>query len=188
MRFRLLIVCLSIAMSVGLGASRADAAWTPAGDVLNVDATRSSMSPGLADIAGTPWVVWGESDAGGIYQVRAARWSGTAWSAVGGSLNVDPTRTAYVGQIADVGGTPYVAWVEYDGAVYQVRVKRWTGSAWQSVGGSLNVDATKMAREVTITSSAGTPFVAWQEQDASGVNQIRAKRWDGAAWTSRGAR
>jgi hypothetical protein len=62
------------------------------------------------------------------------------WTPVGGVLNVDPTKDALSPSITTVGGVPYVAWKEGTGLPGQVRVARWSGSAWMAVGGVLNVD------------------------------------------------
>jgi hypothetical protein len=121
-----------------------------------------------------PYVAWKEGN-GLPGQVRVARWSGSAWTAIGGVLNVDRSRNAFLPQIVDVGGTSWVVWEETSGSNYQIRVKQWTGSAWVAVGGPLNVDATKQALEPTMASVGGTPYVAWEEMNGSNVNQIRVK-------------
>jgi hypothetical protein len=99
------------------------------GAALNVDPTKDAVSPSIATVGGVPYVAWREGN-GLPGLVRVARWSGSTWTAVGGVLNVDPTRNAFLPQIADVGGTPWAVWEETNGAAYQVRVKRWDGSAW----------------------------------------------------------
>jgi hypothetical protein len=180
---RLALLAVLAALSLGALAPAAQASWSPVGGALNVDPTKDAVSPSIATVGGVPYVAWREGT-GLPGLVRVARWSGSGWTAVGGVLNVDRTRNAFLPQIVDVGGTPWAVWEETNGAAYQVRVRRWDGSAWVSVGGSLNVDPTKTAVEPAIASVGGTPYDAWEE--FNGVNQIRVKRWDGSAWTSVG--
>ncbi len=174
---------------LGVVAPTAQAGWTPtAGGRLGLDSSKSATSASPAVIGGVPWVAWREDSGTGAYDVHVARWNGTAWTTVGGALNANASHNAYLPQLVDVGGTPWVAWVEDNGGgiVYQVRVKRWDGSAWTAVGGVLNVDATKRANEPGMANVGGTPYVVWNESDASNVTQVRVKRWDGSAWNSVG--
>jgi hypothetical protein len=187
MRRRSTILIVAV-LALGVLASSAQAGWSPtASGIVNLDTTKSATSSSLVVIGGTPWLAWREDSGTGAYQVHVARWNGSAWTTVGGILNVDTTKNAYLPQLVDVAGTPWVAWTEINaGNVYQVRVKRWTGSAWTAVGGALNVDTTKNGNEPGMASVGGTPYVVWQEPNAGNVSQVRVKRWDGSAWTSAG--
>jgi hypothetical protein len=188
MRRHLVILAAFAALSASTLAPRAYAGWSPtASGVVNLDATRGATSPSLAMIGGAPWLAWREDPGAGAYQVHVASWNGSAWTVVGGVLNVDASRNAYLPQLVDVAGTPWVAWTETNGSVYQVRVKRWTGSSWVAAGGALNVDTGKNANEPGMASVGGTPYVVWDEANAGNVAQVRVKRWDGSAWTSAGA-
>jgi hypothetical protein len=145
---RLMILAVLAAVAAGAIAPSAQAGWSPtvSGGV-NLDAARGATSPSLAIIGATPWLAWREDSGTGAYQVHVARWNGSAWTLAGGVLNVDTSRNAYLPQLVDVAGTPWVAWTETNGSAYQVRVKRWTGSSWVAVGGALNVDTSKNANE-----------------------------------------
>ena len=112
-----------------------------------------SVSPSIASIGGTPYVAWSESN-GAADQVRVAQFTGDGWTAVGGALNVAPAMNAEGPSIASIGGTPYVAWQEFNGSAFQVRVAQFTGGAWTAVVGSLNVDPTKDANSPTPSGSA----------------------------------
>jgi hypothetical protein len=184
---RTVFLCALLALFAGVLAPSAQARWTPtASGRLALDTNRSATSPSLAVIGGAPWVAWREDTGTGAYDVHVARWNGSAWTTVGGALNVDASRNAYLPQLVDVGGTPWVAWTETNGAAYQLRVKRWDGSAWTAVGGALNVDTTKDAHEPGMANVGGTTYVAWNEPDGSNVTQVRIKSWDGSSWTSAG--
>jgi hypothetical protein len=186
MRRRFTILAFA-ALLLGAVAPTAQAGWTPtASGRLALDTTKSASSPSVAIIGGAPWVAWREDTGSGAYDVHVARWNGSAWTTVGGALNADTTRNAYLPQLVDFGGTPWVAWEETNGAAYQLRVKRWDGSAWSAVGGVLNIDTSKNANEPGMANVGGTPYVTWNEANGSNVSQVRVKRWDGSAWTSAG--
>jgi hypothetical protein len=186
MRRRSTILAFALLLLGALPPS-ARAGWSPTGSGrLALDAAKSASSPSLAVIGGAPWVAWREDTGTGAYDVHVARWNGTAWTTVGGALNADTTRNAYLPQLVDFGGTPWVAWEETNGVAYQLRVKRWDGSAWSAVGGVLNVDTSKSASEPGMANVGGTPYVTWNEANGSNVTQVRVKRWDGSAWTSAG--
>jgi hypothetical protein len=178
----LVTVALGSAAALAVPAS-APANWNqPVAGSLNVDPTKGAFSPEITSIGGVPYVVWHETD-GSKFQIRAAKFNGSAWTAVGSSLNVDATKEAFSPSITTIGGVPYVAWYESDGSLNQIRVASFNGSAWTAVGGSLNVDATKEARDPSITTIGTTLYVAWSESD-SAHNQIRVASFNGSAWTA----
>jgi hypothetical protein len=101
---------------------------------------------------------------------------------VDGVLNFDPSRSAEEASIAGVGGTAYAAWDEPTGILGGlILVKRFDGTRWVPVGGSLNVDATKGASHAVIAGVGGVPYVTWQESDGNKF-QIRVARFDGTSW------
>ena len=106
---------------------------------------------------------------------------------VGDTLNVDGTRDAVDTSIADISGVPYVAWRETTGILGGlIFVKRFDGTSWVQVGGSLNVDATMGAAFPRITSVGGVPYVTWKEA-GGGKFQIRVARFNGTTWEPVGA-
>ena len=99
-----------------------------------------------------------------------------AWNQpVASSLNISTSEDGQDPQTANVGGTPYVAWSEYNGTANQVYVKRFDGSAWVRVG-SLNLDPTRGAFFPSIASIGGVPYVAWYENNG-GTQRIFVKRF-----------
>jgi len=80
-------------------------AWTAAGDVLNVDRTKSAEIPNIADVGGVPYVVWSEgSGASGHIYVR--RFVGGVWELVGTPLDIAGHTGAFAPSITSVGGVP----------------------------------------------------------------------------------
>jgi len=140
---------------------------------LNVDPTKNAADAKIASIGGVPYVAWDESD-GTHQQIRVARFNGTMWVAVGGSLNVDPTKDAFSPSVRSIGGVPTVAWQESNGTATQIRVARFNGSAWVRVSSSLNADPAKNANSPLIISIGGVPYVVWSE--TSGFFEARAAR------------
>ncbi len=141
---------------------------------LNVDAAKNAARPSIAAIGGVPYVAWRETDT--FDQVRVKRFDGANWVAVGDVLNVDPNRNAlFTPGIAAVGGVPYVTWSEAGTPTTQVRVKRFDGANWVSVGGAANPDPTRAAFAPSIAVVAGFPYVAWSDT-AGGDGKIRVAR------------
>jgi hypothetical protein len=101
------------------------AGWRTVGGSLNVDPAENADAPTIASIGGAPAVVWQEWG-GAVEQIRFSRFDGTSWRAVGGPLNVDPSQNAQFVDPAliDVGGVPYVTWMEANGMTSEIRVKR----------------------------------------------------------------
>jgi hypothetical protein len=148
---------------------------------LNVDLAQDTLAPSIANVGGTPWVAWSE-DSPTAYLLRVAQFTGTGWSQVGGTLNISTTQDARGPSIANVGGTPYVAWREHNSTAGQVRVDRFSGGSWNAVGGSLNFDANRFADDPSIADVGGTPYVTWHESTAT-VDQIRVARLVGSSFS-----
>lgn len=186
---------------------RVSGAWAPLGGApTSLDSEFSgyseSHSPSVAIIGGSPWVSWYKwNNSGQTWAIWAKRWTGTAWQngAIGvvGSI---PAK-AYQGpsQIADVGGVPYIAFLETDKSYYPPRgllyVKSWNGTQWNLTGsGPLNINASlnTMASSVSLASDGTHPYVAWTEYTADTTlqtrtpGQINVARWSGSAWVSVG--
>ena len=82
----------------------------------------------------------------------------------------------------DASGNPTVAWREVVAGAYNIYVKKWDGTTWNLVGGSLNISAAKNADDqVLALDSSGNPTVAWSETDGTSKN-IYVKKWNGTAW------
>ncbi len=175
-------------------------AWAPMGGRLNRSAGtngRMAESVSLASDGANPVAAWTEyTTTFGVDtppQVYVSRWNGSAWVAVGGSLNVSPANWAYDVSLAWMGGKPYAAWTERSMAGNaQLHVKTWNGTDWVQVGaGTLNRDvATGWAYRPSLVAdaAAGALYVGWVEQQALGKKaQVHLSKSAGGAWTSLGA-
>jgi hypothetical protein len=164
-------------------------AWALVGSSFVSDADREASFPRVAvnPTTGAPYAVWQEQSATAGTQIQVKRWTGGAWvQDAPGSLNVDASRPASAPAIAFSGTTPYVAWQETTGTASQIFVRRWNGSAWTQLGGSLDRDPTQRAEAPAIAIAGATPYVTWQETSNVGQH-VHVSHWDGSVWVADGA-
>jgi hypothetical protein len=87
-----------------------------------------------ADAAGNLFLAWLEEPTQEPYisRLRVARWSGTAWEALGPDVAVsDDTYSPGVPALElDAEGRPLVAWSHASQTGQSLRVARWTGQDW----------------------------------------------------------
>jgi hypothetical protein len=159
-------------------------AWQQVGEVLSEVGDPGGIS---LDSNGNPVVIFSEYKADTDSDVVYVRkWTGSAWQQLGGSLMLDPTISSGTKQIAlDSSNNPVVVWNEYKGN-HNLYAKKWNGSAWQQLGGALDIDLTQSASNPSLAMTPdGAAVVAWQEFD--GVTyKIHAKKWDGNMWQKLG--
>ncbi|MCB0127186.1 MAG: hypothetical protein KDE58_33220, partial [Caldilineaceae bacterium] len=179
--------------------------------LLNRDPAHSATQPMIvagATVTGAvplPWVTWVEEDDAGTAQLVVSRavpdnrvQGGFAWVAVGGTLNLAPTRPATAPDLAFAGSgntVPWVVWRETGGAqAERIYAKRWDGSAWRAVGRqegcgdavacALNSDPNVAAGGVRIATgtlpneSVAMPWLVYQEVGFAGQQEIRVLRLD----------
>ena len=104
------------------------------------------------------------------------------WAPLGGAGKRAPGPfTADPHLVLDAGGNPVVAWIEADprpeGGPDRLFVSRWTGRAWQPLGGALLPGAQSAEAPALALTPDGEVRAAW----LSG-GQVRAARWTGRAW------
>ena len=152
---------------------------------INVAADKTVGEPSFANVNGVPFVAWSEEDDGGRLRIRVARLNsaGTDWQeVVGGTnpINHDADEDARKPSIANIGGVPYVAWVEQgSGGQQDLRVARLnsTGTDWEEIGANpIDNDDDASSDSPSLASIAGVPYVAWEEIDAGTNVQIRVAR------------
>jgi hypothetical protein len=115
-----------------------------------------------------------------------------AWhQPVGGAspINHASNQDAIVPSVAAIGGAPYVAWSEYDGANREMRVSRLNapGTAWEEVVGGaspINHASDRSATEPSLAAIGGVPYVAWQESDGTNT-EVRVSRLNAAGTATR---
>lgn len=157
-------------------------AWVALGDALDVVTTNDIATPCLAiDAADAPvasWIEWDPSVVGSQRQLRAARWSGSAWVALGGVLNAtagDASNPVLLG--SDGSGAPLLGWNEGG----RVRVSRFVSSTWQPVGAA-SLPAAAGARGTYLSVANSVTRLVYRAPDAA----IRVIRFDGTSWVVEG--
>jgi len=166
--------------------------WVSAGGILNFDPTRGSSRPALAIEEGTgrPVVAWDESigttgSASGLY---AKRWSGTSWEQLGNVLNTDPGQEVYHRMLASGPGVLVAAWEETTAAGgIHVYARRWTGTAWETVGGGPATSDAEAALGGGLLFGLGVDGQGrvWVSFEMQGAAVVRIA--DAGAWTSAGS-
>jgi len=156
----------------------------------------SSRSPAVAmDAAGNPVVTWADQTSGN-WEIRVARWNGSVWEALGGSMSADGI-SATAGDsvapviVADAAGNPVVAWAEDVSGTRQVYARRWTGAAWAEMGGSGSgggISATAADSLAPGIAVSGTKVaVAWAE-GSEGAREVYCRQWNSgtSSWDALG--
>ncbi|WP_227978631.1 hypothetical protein [Deinococcus terrestris] len=143
-----------------------------------------ARTPALAlDRSGRATVAWLQGDVL-TSDVFVKRWTGTRWEALGASLNRRPhTYVASTRLVLDTEERPVVAWLEDAGGEDALHVSRWTGRAWQALGGRLGTRAA--SAPALALDRAGRPVVAWVEEPG-GVGRVFMAHWTGREWRIRG--
>jgi hypothetical protein len=152
--------------------------WQVLGDdELRRDAQRHASYPAVAvDGSGAPIVAFREPNPTQL-SIYVSRWDGTSWVPLGDTVNEPANGTSSAGIAIDASGRPLVACTEFaPGSSYTVRVRRWDGMQWVSLGGSLNGDRSRGGIFLaTDLDPRGDPFVAWSISTTAFV-----EHWDGA--------
>jgi Bacterial Ig domain len=127
---------------------------------------------------GNPVVAWEEVYSFSDTDVVVDQYDGSAWTPAGDWLDTTGSFIATNPSIA-VGAddNPFVAYSENDGTnPSQIYVKKWDGSSWQPLGGSLNVGSGEAYTPSLVVLNGDTPIVAWSEFDGSD-SKIYVKWW-----------
>jgi hypothetical protein len=161
--------------------------WTPVGGALNVNAGGWAYDVSIAYFNGQPYVAWTERTVGGNAQLFVKTFDGANWVLVGsGALNQNSSSGwAFRPSLTVDSSGLYVAWVEQAalGQHAQVYVSKFSGTAWVSVGGSLNADPVNgSTQRAAVAVVGGVPFSAWGEVNVGSMRQIFVKQWSGSSW------
>ena len=150
------------------------------------------------DSRDNPVVAWSEEvTTGGRASIFVYRWDGNAFTPIGSALNGTSSGSAYKPALAfDGSGNPIVAWQESNGFNENIYIRRWTGTAWQSVGaGTLSAEndtrpspTPTPARNPSLAVRGNDIYIAWDEMNVDEFSSIYVwKSINGGAFTSAGA-
>jgi len=165
--------------------------WQRLGDGLSLNPALLIGTPSLALTPnGNPIVAW--SEGGDVFDREVPSWiyvkrfRDGRWELLGdGPINLDPgRRTDFPTLAVDDDGRPVVAWSEVVSGTSRLFVKRWSGDAWQLLGGPLNIDRERQARMASLgIDPINRPVVAWWEELVyPSESHIFVKRFDGEDW------
>jgi hypothetical protein len=162
--------------------------WIIDGGSLNLDPTHRAVNPSLTVAGSVPYLAWSEANSQWVFQLYVKHLSEDGWHLdEDKSLNISPMRDAIEPSLILQGSVPYLTWIELsDQNFYQVYVKRWSGSHWDLLGGSLNVEPMNHALNPSLAVLGETPYITWIEINAAGVSHLYAKHWDGSSWVTDG--
>ena len=141
----------------------------------------------VEDVLFQPWSYYSQRKR--LYGIYAKSWTGTSW--VGGFVPQVVHGNTHDGlqQLADVGSTPYMVFLESDKTqVYPrtfVYVESWNGTNWVLTGsGALNTYASSntTATSVSITSDGTAPYVAWAEYTTQYAGPATVDTPDESGW------
>lgn len=117
-------------------------------------------------------------------QLLVKRWNGTAWEALGGTLNRgNPSYLTAPRLVLGTQDHPTVAWTEDVAGLDILHAARWDGTRWQPLGG--RISRTSASQVALALDGQGRPALAWVEERGD-QGQLHLARWDGRAWVQAG--
>lgn len=165
-----------------------DGAWTDWHPrYLGDDLPYAARTRAVAMRAGEPVLAWGEylrKPYGSRLTVR--KWDNqTSWTR-SEPLNDLKAFSRTPALAINSAGQAVVAWLQGEVLASNVYASRWTGTAWQKLGGSLNRHPESyLASTRLVLDNKEQPTVAWLE-DLGGQDTLYASRWSGQTWEALG--
>jgi len=113
---------------------------------------------------------------------RVARWNGTSWQMMGGTLD------GYVHCFTELQGSLVVggSFDTADGVMVD-GVAAWNGTAWAPVGGGVGGGVNSTGIVLALAADGATLFAGGDFLTAGGEPANNVARWNGSAWDSLGA-
>ena len=166
------------------------AAWNDLGDHPGLAGfankrSRAAYVSLAADSAGNLGVAWLDNDSGSD-QVQFRRWTGKRWEELAGSnSNGGVSRSAKPVSSPvlklESSGAPVLSWKDGSESEATLQVRRWSGRAWEPVGGSPAEPGCNPVWPALALDPASRPVVAYRTG-----SEIRVRRWSGQSWNPAG--
>ncbi|MDA7514855.1 hypothetical protein N8496_00745 [Akkermansiaceae bacterium] len=156
--------------------------WTQRGSTLEMESGVSSVS---LNFDGTTVAVYVRSTPQPA--LRIYRWIGESWQQLGFDILDVPWIQSNMARVSlsDDGSTVAVGF-EKRGGAGSVRVSRWDGIEWNTLGGDIE-GATEANRTQSLSlNSDGTILAVGDESNDESRGQVRVYRWNGSQWQKRG--
>lgn len=162
--------------------------WQPR--YLGDDLPYAARTRAVAARNGEPVLAWGEwlrKPYGSRLTVRTWDEAARTWTRSPAFNDVSAfSRTPAIA--LNAAGQPTVAWLQGEVLESNVFAKRWTGTAWEALGGPLNRRPNSyLASTRMVLNPQEQPVVAWLE-DQDGEDALYVSEWNGTAWTALGGR
>lgn len=145
----------------------------------------SSPSVRALAISGSDLYVGGFfTAAGGSAANCIAKWSGTAWGAIGSGLGgYYPSVSALA-----ISGTNLYAGGDFTtaGGSASARVAKWNGDGWSALGSGMDYEVLALAASDTDLYAGGS-FTTVTNSDGVAVTVNHVARWNGSAWSALGS-
>jgi len=127
--------------------------------------------------------------------VRVYRWSGNAWTQLGGDINGEAAydRSGSSLALSADGARLAIGAPFNDGAGFDaghVRVYRWSGTAWTQLGSDIDGEAAydESGHSVALSDDGNRLAIGAIKNDGNGFDagHVRVYQWSGTAWTQLG--
>jgi len=144
---------------------------------LNYDPSNDAYNPSTTVFNSKLYLAWSEDNSSDVKQIRVKKWDGSSWSFIDGSsdagLNYESGNSADYPFITSFDSKLFVAWSEYDGTDYILRIKEWDGDNWRFVDGNtadgLVYDSTKskVDAQPKLIVYQSDLYILWIEKNAN---------------------
>ena len=149
-----------------------DASWISMG---GLPGAGNYVSATAVDGSGNLYIGGMFTVVGEVLAVYAAKWDGSAWSALGSGVNGSVYALAVSSGELYVGGRFTTA-----GGSGATNVAKWDGSAWSALGSGVNGSVYALAV------SSGELYVGGRFTTAGGSGATNVAKWNGNAWSALG--
>ncbi|NTX37279.1 Ig-like domain-containing protein [Myxococcus sp. CA033] len=133
---------------------------------------------------GSPVIAWNEGDGSNEFErIYVARWMGNQWNYLGGTTGILPSRPDSLFPVMDLDATgkPLVAF--YSDTEQTTYVYRWTGTAWEEVGGSINLPlGLDSSRLFDFRAGPSHSLFLGVMGTKDRISKLSVVQWDGFMW------
>jgi len=118
---------------------------------------------------------------------QAGIWTGSAWQTFGQGVSYDPYADGNVyAVVADGDGAFVGGYFDQAGPVPAGSVARWTGAAWDALGGGV-AGVNALGKVCAMARLGDDLYVTGDFASAGGVATANIARWDGTTWSAVGS-
>ena len=131
-----------------------------------------------------PYIGGDFTDVAGITGLnRLAKWTGSSWTSVGNTGDINQYVNTIV--FGPSGDGPYISgnFTDVAGITGLSRLAKWTGSSWTSVGNTGDINF--IVNTIVFGPSGDGPYIGGDFTDVAGITGLsKIAKWTGISWTS----